>query len=103
MILWKFKEQPETRTSDLWPCKAFRWVIDANFTHLGVYHQYQMKRTGEWITSHSTLYEVCVNRKWCWGSQHIWYDGAHCSFSIGLIHFNWFTWNCKKCIKGIYD
>lgn len=105
MIFWKFKESPETR-GDEYPCKAFRWVIDASLTHFGIYSQFQCKSTDKWESSHSTLYEICINGRWCWGSQHIYYDGPHCSFSIGFIHFNWggspWTNWCKKCMPDSF-
>jgi hypothetical protein len=31
----------------------------------------------------------------------MWYDGPHCFFSLGFIHFAWQNNNCKKCIEGL--
>lgn len=31
------------------------------------------------------------------GSEHLYYDGPHCSWSLGFLHFAW-SWDwCKKC------
>jgi len=110
MILWKFKEEPETRDQEPgnthdWPCKAFRWVIDVGYDHgalyAGAYHQYQRKCDGSWNTSHTNLYEVTLGWRFSWGSKHFYYDGPHCSLSLGPIRFNWGSWCCKECLTGI--
>lgn len=34
---------------------------------------------------------------WNFGFNHIWYDGPHCSFSMGRLHLCWNIFNCRKC------
>lgn len=98
MILWKFKEEPETR-GDNYPCSAFRWTFQIRKWGLGFIHQHKFKKTGEWKSSHTRLYMVNISKYLRLGSEHWWYDGPHCFFSIGFIHFNWGGWrgSCDKC------
>jgi hypothetical protein len=104
MILWRFKETPETRED--FPCSAFRWVIETSYgpscMSIGVVHQYQYKDTGEWHSSHTTVYEVGLARKFKFGREHWYYDGPHCSLSLGWLRFWWGgdprTGWCKKCM-----
>jgi len=105
MILWKSKEVLETRGGN-WPCAAFRSMIEctANFDgiSLGFYRQYQLRSTSIWETSHVGIYEFRIDKRFLWGSKHVYYDGPHCSYSIGPIHFSWNgrfrTGYCKKCM-----
>lgn len=107
MILWKFKETLETRGNDM-PCSAFRWVFEIDASrdgfNIGFVHQHQDKMTREWNSSHTAVYEITGTRYFKLGSQHVYYDGPHCSFSLGFIHFVWgggirTNW-CKKCHPG---
>ena len=101
MIIWKFKESPETRPGDYWPCKAFRWAIEVDRFWLGLVHQCQVKADGKWRSSHTSVYHVCLAwRPKRWGFEHVYYDGPHCMFGLGIIHFQWVPlggW-CKKCM-----
>jgi hypothetical protein len=104
MIIFKFKEYPETRGNNPgntinWPCDVARWVIDIGWRHVGLYHQYRLKSTREWRNSHSLLYEACVTKYFHLGPSHAWYDGPHCSYSFGFIHVNYHPpgGRCKKC------
>ena len=103
MIFWKSKEVPETREG--FPSKAFRWVLDGKVSrkekeaHFGFFYEWQHE-TGKWITT-NVIYAVSLNSFWMWGSNHTYYDGPNCSFSIGPIHFTWsghpMTSECRKC------
>jgi hypothetical protein len=113
VILWKFKEHPETRSEEPgntidWPCKAFRWAIEAsaslsrarNFFHIGLVRQHQWKSTNEWQTGHVGNWEIHINDHWAWGEEHVYYDGPHCFFDLGFIHISYPAkggW-CKKCM-----
>lgn len=109
MILFKFKATPEIRdlepgnTVD-WPCKAFRWVIEISLDRhgfsFGLVNQHQLKSTGEWKSSHVDAYMINVTRHWAWGSDHFWYDGPHCLFSLGFIHVCWVNHACVKCLDS---
>lgn len=97
MILWRFKERLEPNEKA--PCKSFRWVLEAQWFYLGLVYQYQLRSNDQWVSSHTIQYSVCLNRYWSFGGEHIYYDGPHCSFSIGPVHFNWWNGSCEKCFE----
>ena len=104
MILWKSKEDPEDR-GDAYPNSAFRWTFQAGEWHLGFVHQARDRHTGEWNNGHARNYEIWITKHFRLGIQHVYYDGPHCSFSIGWIHFNWSGgirsgW-CTKCMPPV--
>lgn len=72
----------------------WEWAFEANRRGIGfvesVVYTDGERRPVDW-------YEVCITGKWRWGRQHIYYDGPHCCFSIGPLHFNWRNWDCTKC------
>lgn len=103
MILFKFKEHPETRPK--FPCTAFRWTIQTNWFkgggfQIGFVHQSQSN--GEWCDSHTSVYALSLHRPASFGIEHYYYDGPHCSLSLGWLHVLWgggirSGW-CKKCM-----
>lgn len=99
MILWKSKEEPETREG--YPCSAFRWVFEIGKWYIGFSHQYKYKSTGEWNSSHTNVYLITITDSFILGSWHGYYDGPHCTFSLGWIHFCWGNWNCKECLPEV--
>ncbi len=103
MILWKSKETPETR-GDSWPCEAFRWVVEVKPQEVSLNHQHKSKSSHKWHSSHTSAFGVCVTEFPILGIRHIYYDGPHCSFSIGWVHFFWGgdprTLWCEKCYAG---
>jgi hypothetical protein len=116
MILWKFKEFPETRGEN-YPCESFRWVIQTDSwsgmkacgdrfagVSIEISTQVKFRDRKEW-TQGCQYYCVSVTNAWKLGSEHIYYDGPHCSFSMGFLHFSWTGWNgwCKKCESDMND
>jgi hypothetical protein len=51
----------------------------------------------EWNDSHVEVFGANVSNRFHLGSEHHYYDGPHCSFSLGWLHFAWFNDTCKKC------
>lgn len=100
MILWRGKEEPETRGSH-YPYNAFRWTLQAHASWdsmgLGFVQQGRSRQSQEWSSSHVAVHEVNITRHWAWGSDHIYWDGPHCFYSFGFVHFGWMNWNCKRC------
>ena len=100
MILYKFKEKPETR-GEGFPCSAFCDVIklslDRGGLEFGLFHQYQHKSDGSWNVSHTDSMAIVINRHWSWGDSHVWHDGPHCVFSVGPLHIHYtrLGWRCK--------
>ena len=99
MIVFSFKEEPETREN--YPCLAFRWTFQVGFWHVGFVHQAKSKESGKWNDSHTRAYEIHLVKRFALGMEHFYYDGPHCSFCLGWLHFCWggnlFTGQCNKC------
>jgi len=106
MILWRSRETLEVRKhSDGtdFPCSAFRWTFQVAKTGFGFAHQFKSRDTGEWRTSHTSVYEICFTGQFGFGLCHMYYDGPHCSFQVGWIMFCWGGnpfkgGSCKKCM-----
>jgi hypothetical protein len=110
VILWagKVTTEDEIAFPDMGR-RSWRWVLEASPWHLegrlfgagiGFTHQYRCERGGnEWhLATH--YYEVNVSRRFAWGEEHMYYDGPHCSFSLGWLHFSWSGDWCTKCMPG---
>lgn len=102
MIIFKTKEELETREG--FPNRAFRKALvlesygKGEGFFFGVDAQYQPNKSQDW---HSCNWPtgLSVTRHLSWGSNHGWYDGPKCSFSIGFLHFLWANHHCKKCLN----
>ncbi len=99
MILWKGKvsrddEPPPWNKGDH---RSWRWVLEARPTSLDLSHQYKMRDSDEFHHGVSGYFNATLTRHFKLGGDHSWYDGPHCGFSFGFVHFNWSWWNCKKC------
>lgn len=106
IILWKFKEEPETRKG--FPCQAFRWTFQVNLWTLwtiGFVHQ--SKSNGKWHDSHTRVFEMGISSHFKLGMDHFYYDGCHCQFSLGWLWIMWgggfFTGMCKKCMPHEFE
>jgi hypothetical protein len=42
-------------------------------------------------------YSIAITKHWYLGESHNYYDGPHCGFSLGFLHFNWSGDWCNKC------
>lgn len=96
MILMKWAEEKSDDPSSY--CDAWRRVLEVGFLHFGVTQQYR-PRGREWFSSHVDGWSVDVTRHFELGPYHAYYDGPHCSFSLGFLHINWSNWKCKKCLS----
>lgn len=66
---------------------------------IGKYYQYFSTENNKWNDTHTNNVYLCINlKRWYWGSEHYYYDGPHCSFSIGPVHFCWGPDWCAKCM-----
>jgi len=108
VILLAFAERREVRGSE-YPCAAFRWTLQAGLDRIGAccgfVHQHQLRSAGDWHSSHTLRYEACLRwRTWRWGFAHWYYDGPHCSLSLGPFLLCWggsfLTGECKRCMPN---
>lgn len=98
MILWKFKERPETRIG--MPNVAFRWTFQIEKYFIGFIHEHQSKDM-VWKQSHTAVFGITVTKLFRFGTDHVYYDGPHCQLCLGYIYILWggnpFTNWCDKC------
>jgi hypothetical protein len=105
MILWSSREKAEDKPAlPHIGRRAWRFVLETgvivNAWSIGLTEQvWFMDKVGNYTWEPATRYmDVALTRKFKWGSQHAYYDGPHCAFFLGFIHFHW-AWNwCKKCM-----
>lgn len=126
MIIWKSKEELEDRPN--FPCEKFRWIFEISiefgnsqnnkykniiinrfynlwknfpYFYIGFVHQHKFPNNEKWYSNHATLYGISITNYFKLGIEHTYYDGPHCSLSIGFFHILWSgnpktNW-CKKC------
>lgn len=108
MNLLTWGEEPETRGNHM-PCDAFRWALEANSwkgegASLGIAQQHRFRNMSTWFSLHSRFYGVSLTRAFSFGVDHAYYDGPHCSLSLGFLHILWsgnpLTGWCEKCMPG---
>jgi hypothetical protein len=95
MILWASKEKVDDR--DIAACSVHRDVLEIGRYYLSWNIQGKFKSDGQWKEVHTRL-SVCATKVWDLGSQHFYYDGNHCFFSLGYLHFYRQKVDCKKCL-----
>jgi hypothetical protein len=93
MRLFKFHE---TWDGNEYCALAHRWVCNISLTGIDFLLEYFNKDDLKWYSAR-TYFNVSLTKYWFWGSDHYYYDGPHCSFSVGFLHFGWNYWWCKKC------
>jgi hypothetical protein len=95
MILYKTKEEPDTRD-----CAAFhahRTVLELYRWGISWACQGKRKSNNEWQSLHFDDTGIEVNSHFSIGFKHVYYDGPHCFFALGFVHIRWNSWDCKKC------
>jgi len=99
VIIFKFRESILARVPQV---TKYRWVLEAvvnriHWTGFGFELNVQVKdEASEWHLGYDYR-SVYLSTDWGWGSYHIYYDGSHCGFSLGFLHFNWTNAGCRKC------
>lgn len=67
--------------------RAWRWVLQVGVGHVSV--DMQLRHNGSaWRTVHTWL-GANFTKHFRLGQYHTWYDGPHCFFSLGWLHFFW--------------
>lgn len=81
---------------------ANRWaLVIERLEHgvsLGVDRQYQSITDLRWHSGASYAH-ARVSWPWTWGEKHVYYDGPHCTRSLGFLHFDWSWGWCDKCYE----
>jgi hypothetical protein len=105
VILLSFGETVNTNGPDKMggASAGWRWVLEVERWSVFL-HQQALPRPvtdeSRWSYLTSGYFGVSVSEHWMWGSDHGYYDGPHCSFSVGPVHFLWSYWRCERCEKG---
>lgn len=104
MIIYATKEQREE--DPRMPCQAYRKAFQVSlwdkngtkgfFVEWGPQHKF--RDSTEWRTHHAVGRWFSVTNHFKWGGEHFYYDGPHCMFSVGFLHFGWSNWECKECL-----
>lgn len=114
MKVWSSKKidvEPEHDLLNANSRRSWQWSLHVNRTGIDfrqcLYREERLP-SGGWgerkLDHEMVSYaDMSFTKHWHWGSEHGWYDGPRCSFSIGFIHFNWNFLDCKKCSKGFDD
>lgn len=94
MILFTFgEEHEETPAIPSVGRRGWRWVFEVGLFYVGLQRQviFHDGKAG-WYSGSGDYFNVNLNKNFLLGGYHAYYDGPHCSFSIGWLHFNWSYW-----------
>lgn len=100
MILFSFGEHNRRNTYTAKEVSGWRWVFEIEKWREGVDIGFSSQYcwNGEWKNCSTGYYNISLTKYFHLGSYHGYYDGPHCGFSIGFLHFNWSGAWCKKCM-----
>ena len=74
-----------------------RWALHVNRWSISVESEDLWDE--EWCPG-TAYFDMSLTSYFSLGGSHGYYDGPHCSFSLGWLHLNWSYWWCKKCCEG---
>jgi hypothetical protein len=81
-----------------------RFGLDAGLFYAGVVSQCVRRPEEVHLGRYWLRLGVAFTSTFALGSQHTYYDGPHCSFSLGWLHISWeghlLTGDCAKCHGG---
>ncbi len=92
-----------TESTPAWPgadLRSWRWAIEAGRWHIGISEQ--MRRVGasdEWV--HANRYYLVGLIRWNVGVSHDYYDGPHCSVSLGWLRAQRSGDWCERCMPPV--
>jgi hypothetical protein len=100
-----------TETKPAWqnaPLRAWRWALQTDganrpglrWASVGIFREVRFLPGDEWSGGRCGYYAVCVKPHFEIGEDHDYYDGPHCSFSLGFVHFYWMPDWCLKCMPN---
>lgn len=80
--------------------RGWRWVLDLSWLSLTLQRQVMFHNTTQpiWRDMGGSYFNMCLTRYFRIGQSHDYYDGPHCSYSLGWLHFNWSHRWCEKCM-----
>lgn len=82
--------------------RSWRWVLSLSRWDVAIDKQLRDANdpASRWRPIRTWL-SVSLRRRVRWGSWHGYYDGPHCAFGLGWLHFYWegglISGRCKEC------
>ena len=95
MVIFGFGELHDIPSHMSKSITAYRWAIEIDWFVVGLIRQ--NKRHGRWEYG-AEYYTASIRQRWHVGSRHDYYNGPHCSFSLGFLSFAWSGDWCEKCM-----
>lgn len=84
--------------------EAFIWQLDGKFYGFGLAINTEMSAEHDVLTWRVVgQTSMTLSCRWAWGFEHMYYDGPHCMFSLGFLHFNWEPEWCDGCWLDGHD
>jgi hypothetical protein len=98
VILWTGKATTEPKVEyEHCGIRSWRWRFTAEFGGFWLEQQVRFSgEDGEWRQARA--HGFFVDHRFRLGSDHVYWDGPHCGFSLGFLHFNWQPDWCLKCM-----
>lgn len=93
MILWSSKPTPPLMHCER--IRSWRWALLVEWD--GVTIERQMRCDGEEWKPCGEYAAVSIGKPFTFGQCHMYYDGPHCVYSLGVVHFERSWGHCEKC------
>lgn len=80
---------------------VYRWILELEKWSISLTVQHKNKKDRAWHFS-NLGFSIYITKNFRFGSNHIYFNGSHCVFSLGWVHFyrtplsRW----CEKCIPS---
>lgn len=101
MILWKSKIKREAAEAYV-DCgiRTWRRVLDIGWLSVSFHSEVKFRtdtpEESEWLWCQGT--SISITKRFSLGTDHVYFDGPHCIYSVGFIHLchepDW----CTKCM-----
>lgn len=107
IITWKYTvNEPKRWEND--PVEAWRRALYVSGFRNGIeagigWEVLYDSNPCKWRKSPIDYYVISLTKYFAFGRDHVYYDGCHCSLSLGFLHFSWNPSACRKCFIDGYD
>ena len=96
IFAWGYQPRHEHNAGSI---TRHRWALNCGTWRRGVYVSidHEIEDSAEWRPG-VHYFTASLMPEFQWGAQHDYYDGPHCSFSLGILRLSWSYWWCRKCM-----
>jgi hypothetical protein len=96
MILWRSAIEREPPVAPGLVRRAWRWVAQVGWCYVDLHHEVRFGER-DWGLA-VRYYRADITSRFAFGSRHTYYNGPHCQFSLGWLHFSWSPRaRCAQC------